>query len=109
MAYVVVEITIHDPETYKEYMALAPATIAKYKGKYLVRGGTTETFEGTWNPQRFVILEFPTAQAARDWWSCPEYTEARKIRERSASAKMLMVDGPSFDPSNVPSKDPSRS
>jgi uncharacterized protein (DUF1330 family) len=101
MAYVVVEITIHDPETYKQYMALAPATIAKYKGRYLVRGGTTETFEGTWNPQRLVILEFPTAQAARDWWSCPEYTEARKIRERSATAKMLMIDGPSFDPSKA--------
>jgi uncharacterized protein (DUF1330 family) len=101
MAYVVVEITVHDPDTYKEYMLLAPPTIAKHKGKYLVRGGTTEALEGNWNPKRFVILEFPTAQAAKDWWNSPEYTAARKIRERSADARMLLVDGPSFDPSKA--------
>ncbi|HET9425622.1 MAG TPA: DUF1330 domain-containing protein [Gemmatimonadaceae bacterium] len=101
MAFVVVEITIRDPETYKQYMALAPASIAKYKGRYLVRGGTTEALEGSWNPQRFVILEFPSAQAARDWWSSPEYTEARNIRVRCADARMLLVDGPSFDPAKA--------
>ena len=99
MAYVVVEITIHDPATYEEYKALAPASIARYKGRYAVRGGTTEALEGDWNPQRFVILEFPTAQAARDWWNSPEYTKARKIRQRCADARMLLVDGPAFDPS----------
>ena len=101
MALVVVEISIHDPDTYKEYMLLAPPTIAKHKGKYLVRGGTTEALEGDWKPQRLVVLEFPSAQAARDWWSSPEYTKARKIRERSATARMLLVDGPSFDPSKA--------
>jgi len=101
MAYVVVEITVHDPDTYKEYMLLAPPTIAKHKGKYLVRGGTTEALEGSWNPKRFVILEFPSAQAAKDWWNSPEYTAARKIREKSADARMLLVDGPAFDPSKT--------
>ncbi len=101
MALVVVEITVHDPDTYKEYMLLAPPTIAKHKGKYLVRGGTYEALEGDWNPQRFVVLELPTAQAAKDWWSSPEYTKARQIRQRCATAKMLLVDGPSFDPSKA--------
>lgn len=98
MALVVVEIAIHDPDTYKEYMLLAPPTIAKHKGKYLVRGGTTEPLEGDWKPQRFVVLEFPSADAARAWWNSPEYTAARTIRERCATARMLLVDGPSFDP-----------
>ena len=40
-----------------------------------------------------------TAQAARDWWNSPEYTEARKIRQSCADARMLLVDGPAFDPS----------
>ena len=96
--YVVVEITIQDAATYERYKALAPSSIAKYGGRYAVRGGTTEALEGTWNPERFVILEFPTAQAARDWWSSPEYTEARAIRQSCAAARMLLVDGPSFDP-----------
>ena len=101
MALVVVEITVKDPEMYKEYMALAPATIATHKGKYLVRGGTYEALEGDWSPQRFVVLEFPSAQAAKDWWNSPEYTAARKIRQRCADARMLLVDGPSFDPAKV--------
>ena len=101
MALVVVEITVHDPDTYKEYMLLATSSIAKFKGKYLVRGGTYEALEGEWNPQRFVVLEFPSAQAAKDWWSSPEYTKARQIRQRCASAKMLLVDGPPFDPSKA--------
>jgi uncharacterized protein (DUF1330 family) len=82
-------------------MLLAPPTIAKHKGKYLVRGGTTEALEGDWKPQRFVVLEFPSAQAARSWWSSPEYTKAREIRQRCATARMLLVDGPSFDPSKA--------
>ena len=101
MALVVVEISIHDPETYKEYMLLAPPTIAKHNGKYLVRGGTTEPLEGDWRPQRFVVLEFPSAEAAKAWWNSPEYTAARKIRERCATARMLLVDGPSFDPAKA--------
>lgn len=99
MAYVVVEITVRDPDTYRKYMAMAPESIAKYKGRYAARGGTYEALEGDWNPQRFVILEFPTAQAARDWWNSPEYSEARKIRQSCADARMLLVDGPAFDPS----------
>ena len=101
MAYVVVEITIHDPATYERYKALAPASIAKFGGTYLVRGGTTQALEGTWNPERFVILEFPTADAARSWWNSPEYSEARAIRQQCADARMLLVDGPSFDPSKA--------
>lgn len=99
MAFVAVEISIHDPATYERYKKMAPASIAKYGGKYLVRGGTTEALEGAWNPERFVILEFPTADAARKWYNSPEYTEARAIRQQCAKARMLLVDGPSFDPS----------
>ena len=101
MALVVVEITIRDPDTYKEYMLLAPPTIAKHKGRYLVLGGSNDTLEGDWKPQRFVVLEFPSADAARAWWSSPEYTKAREIRQRCATARMLLVDGPSFDPSKA--------
>jgi uncharacterized protein (DUF1330 family) len=101
MAYIVVELSIHDPETYERYKKLAPPTIAKFGGKYLSRGGTTETLESDWKPERFVILEFPTADAARNWWHSPEYTEARALRQKSAKTRMLLVDGPAFDPAKA--------
>lgn len=98
MAYVVVEIDIHDPKTYDTYKAMAPATIAAHGGRYAVRGGKVEALEGEWTDKRFVILEFPTADAARKWWNSPEYTKARKIRQSASTARMLLVDGPAFDP-----------
>ena len=40
--YIIVEIDIVDPVGYEEYKKLAGATVEKYGGKYIVRGGKTE-------------------------------------------------------------------
>jgi len=100
-AYVVVQIHINDPETYERYKALAPASIAAYGGRYLLRGGSTTTLEGRWDPGRFVILEFPTAERARAWWASPEYAEAKALRQSCADSEMLLAEGPSFDPARA--------
>ncbi len=55
-AYIIVEISIHDPKGYEEYKNLTPASIAAYGGKFLVRGGKTETLEGDWVPERVVVV-----------------------------------------------------
>jgi uncharacterized protein (DUF1330 family) len=92
-AYVVVQITVRDAETYERYKALVPHSLAAYGGRFLVRGGTTETLEGTWRPTRIVILEFPSAERARQWWSSPEYAVAKALRQSSADTEMLLVEG----------------
>jgi uncharacterized protein (DUF1330 family) len=92
-AYVVVEIAVHDAQTYERYKQLAPPSIAAHGGRYLARGGATEALEGTWNPPRLVILEFPTAQQARAWWDSPEYAPAKALRHASARTRMLLVEG----------------
>jgi uncharacterized protein (DUF1330 family) len=97
-AYLAVEISIHDPKTYERYKVLAPPSIGLYGGRYLVRGGTTQALEGDWDPERFVILEFPSADAARKWWDSPEYAEAKALRQKSAQTQMLLIEGPSLDP-----------
>ncbi|KAA0226043.1 DUF1330 domain-containing protein [candidate division KSB1 bacterium] len=92
-AYVAVEITVKDAETYERYKQLAPPSIAAYGGRYLVRGGKTETLEGSWLPSRFVILEFPNAQQARAWWESPEYAPAKALRQECAGTEMILVEG----------------
>lgn len=92
-AYVAVEITVKDAETYERYKQLAPPSIAAYGGRYLVRGGKTKTLEGSWLPSRFVILEFPNAQQARAWWESPEYAPAKALRQANASTEMILVEG----------------
>ena len=56
-AYVLVDIKIHDPVTYEEYKRMAPASIAAFGGKYICRGGTTETLEGKWTPPPVVKVK----------------------------------------------------
>lgn len=92
-AYLVVEITVKDAVTYERYKQLAPPSIAAYGGRYLVRGGKTETLEGEWQPARFVILEFSSVQQARAWWESPEYAEAKALRQASADTEMILVEG----------------
>jgi uncharacterized protein (DUF1330 family) len=92
-AYIVVDIEVHDAETYETYKQLGPPSIAQYGGRYLVRGGQTETLEGSWSPSRFVILEFPDMDRARAWWSSTEYAQAKALRHESATTQMLLVDG----------------
>jgi uncharacterized protein (DUF1330 family) len=92
-AYVIVEVTIHDPKDYEEYKKLTPSSIAAYGGRFVVRGARTESLEGDWDPERLVVLEFPTVERAKEWWSSKEYAPAKKIRNRATATKMLVVEG----------------
>jgi uncharacterized protein (DUF1330 family) len=92
-AYIIVEIDVHDPVGYEKYKNLAGPTVEKYGGKYIVRGGETEVLEGDWQPKRIVVLEFKSAQRAREWLNCEEYREPRKMRHRTARTNMILVEG----------------
>lgn len=92
-AYVIVEITVHTPEIYEEYRKYTPGSLIPFQGKFAVRGGYTETLEGEWNPQRIVVLEFPSVDLAKAWYHSDVYTEAKQIRMRSAHTKMIVVEG----------------
>jgi len=92
-AYIIVEVSIHDKEAYEDYKKLTPAAVAAYDGKFIVRGGQTETLEGEWQPERIVVLEFPSVERAKEWWSSEMYEEAKVIRQRAATTKMIIVQG----------------
>jgi len=92
-AYIIVEITIHNPSEYEDYKKLTPASLLPFEGKFIVRGGQTETLEGDWNPQRIVVIEFPSVEKARAWWSSEEYAPAKSLRQRTADSKMILVQG----------------
>ncbi|MBZ5648738.1 MAG: DUF1330 domain-containing protein [Acidobacteriia bacterium] len=92
-AYVVVEIEVKEAQRYERYKQLAPPSITKFGGKYLARGGETETLEGSWSPKRLVILEFPTMERAKEWWASKEYAEAKGLRQACAATKMVLLEG----------------
>jgi uncharacterized protein (DUF1330 family) len=92
-AYVIVDINVTDPVRYEEYKKLAAPTVEMYGGRYIARGGKTETLEGDWSPTRLVILQFDNIEQAKAWHDSVEYGEAKNIRHATAISKMVAIDG----------------
>lgn len=92
-AYIVVEVEIKNPIEYEDYKKLSGPAVEAFGGKFIVRGGKTETLEGNWSPERFVIIEFPTVEKAKEWWNSELYSKAKVIRYRTAESKMLVAEG----------------
>ena len=90
-AYVLVDVEVLEPEPYQAYVRGVPATLTAYGGRFLVRGGATETLEGDWSPRRVVVLEFPSAERAKAWHASPEYAAILPIRHRHARTRFLTV------------------
>ncbi|MGI9388131.1 MAG: DUF1330 domain-containing protein [Methyloligellaceae bacterium] len=92
-AYVIAQIKINDFETFKKYQADVHATIEKYGGKYLVRGGDITPKEGGWTPERVVVLEFPDMATLNTWYDSDEYQSIIGFRTSAADGKLLFVEG----------------
>ena len=92
-AYVIVDVTTYNREEMEEYRRQTPATISAFDGKFIVRGGQTTILEGEWNPERIVVLEFPTADKAREWWNSDLYANPKLLRQGAGITKMILVEG----------------
>ena len=92
-AYIIVEVKVNNPKEYEGYKKLTPPSLVPFQGKFIVRGGHTETLEGDWNPERIVVVEFPNAELAKKWWESEGYAPAKALRQRNATSKMILVEG----------------
>lgn len=92
-AYIIVDVNITDPMRYEDYKKLTPASLQSFEGKFIVRGGATETLEGEWTPGRIVIIEFPSLEKAKAWWSSEAYAPAKAIRQSTSTTRMIVVEG----------------
>jgi uncharacterized protein (DUF1330 family) len=93
VAYVINDMEVIDPQLLDEYKKLSPATVVQYGGRFLARGGQTETLEGTWSPKRLVILEFPSVAQAKAWVNSPEYAPAKRVRQKASRSNIIVVEG----------------
>lgn len=93
VAYVIVDLDVKDAAGYDSYRREVPATLAKYGGRFLVRGGASEVLEGDWAPKRVVVLEFPSMDALKRWYHSEEYKPLIKLRQAHSSGHLIAVEG----------------
>lgn len=91
--YLVAEIQVTDPETYKSYIPKAARIVAQYNGQYLVRGGQTTSLEGAKPAGRVVIVQFPTMAALQKFWNSSEYRNVAPIRRQASRSRLFTVEG----------------
>lgn len=91
--YVIAQINVTDPDSYADYVKRVQATIDVYGGEFLVRGGRSESYEGTPPGDRNVVICFPSYQSAQDWYHSSEYSPVRKMRMAASTSVQTIVEG----------------
>ena len=91
--YIIARVNVTDPEKYQDYTAVTPGLIAKYGGRFVVRGGETVTLEGPEETGRVVVIEFDTLEQAKAMYGSADYQAAIKLRAGAATAQFIAVAG----------------
>jgi uncharacterized protein (DUF1330 family) len=78
---------------FEEYRQQVAPLIKKFGGRYLIRGGDVRHLEGNFPPNRLVVLEFPTAEAAQHFYDSAEYQPILKLRLASTRSDVVLAQG----------------
>lgn len=92
-AYTIVNIDVIDQPAFRQYQAQFPALVERFGGRYLVRGGHAENWEGEWDPKRLIVIEFPTLDHLCRLAASPEYQAVKAIRDRATHTDFVVVEG----------------
>ncbi|MBI3435234.1 MAG: DUF1330 domain-containing protein [Proteobacteria bacterium] len=90
--YWIGHVDVSDPQGYKAYTIADMPAFAKFGGRFLVRGGTSERVEGAMRA-RSVVLEFPSYAAALACYHSPEYQAAAALRQGKALIDLVIIEG----------------
>ena len=91
--YLVAEIEIKDPEMYSRYVDKVPAVIRRFGGRYLSQGGQVTPLSGNWNPERVILIEFPTLEKLQQCFNSEKYLEIAPFRTQSTLSRSIIIEG----------------
>jgi len=92
-AYFLVEIDTVDEPAMAAYRQQVPPVVEAFGGRFLVRGGASETLEGDWHPPRLVVLEFPDLATARAFYHSEVYAPLKTMRCEAGHSRLVLVEG----------------
>jgi len=91
--YLIANIEVHDQQAFEEYRGKVAPLIARFGGRYLVRGGKLHALEGDLGLKRLVILEFPSLADAERFYDSPEYRPVLELRSASTTSQVVLAEG----------------
>lgn len=91
--FLIVDLSIMDLQGFTEYAEKIPEFIKKHGGRYIVQGVQPELMEGDWVPDRLVVLEFPTTDAAKGFLADQEAQPLFAIRHRTTKSNLILAEG----------------
>jgi uncharacterized protein (DUF1330 family) len=77
--YFVAQVLVESRDVYQQYVEGVFPIVRKYDGEVLVAHDDVDVLEGVWNPQRTIVLKFPSVGRAKEWNESPEYQEHMKL------------------------------
>ncbi len=91
--YIIARVHVSDPGKYKNYTDVTPGLIAKYGGRFIVRGGETVTLEGPEETGRVVVIEFDSLEQAKTFYESDDYQAAIGLRAAASTGQLIAVAG----------------
>ena len=91
--YLIVTARIDNAEAFQPYVEAVQPLIAAHGGKMIGRGAPPVVLEGGWPWQTLGLLEFPSVEAAEQFWHSPEYAEVIKLRDGIAQFQVVLAEG----------------
>ena len=92
-AYVIVEFTVKDPETYREKYAPTAGQTAKRHGGEVIAAGNWEVLDGDGSLTSGVLVQFADRETALGWYSSPEYQQLIEVRGIAMDVRFSLLDG----------------
>lgn len=91
-AFLIVHSKLTDADAFQHYVEAAGHSLERYQGTYLLGGSVSDVLEGTHNKDRTVIFQFPSTQAAKNWYQSDEYQSVKPLREHTGAFDFVLVD-----------------
>lgn len=91
--YVIAQINVTDPDRYPDYVRMVQPILDRFGGVFLVRGGRSQSYEGTPPGARTVVIRFPSYDAAQDWYHSADYAAAKALRMSASTSVQTIVEG----------------
>ena len=92
-SYMIFEIEITDPAAWEEYRHVAGPVMAASGGRFLANSADPTPLEGGWAPASLSVVEFPTYEAAYNFYHSDAYQNLIALRQRASKARGVLLYG----------------